>query len=83
MNYAEAFKKILSLKGLSQMELANRTDTRQGSIASMLYKGNPSLQVASRYLDACGYDVVLVPKGAHLPKDSFIVDEFSGGRDKK
>lgn len=82
MNFAQAFKKILKSRNKTQSSLAEETHTAQGSIASMLYKGNPSFKAADRYLDACGYKIVLVPEGTTLPDDWYVVDDFEGTRKK-
>ena len=82
MNFSDAFKRVMKSRNMTQQALAHKTDTKQGSIASMLYKGNPSLKVASRYLKACGYNIVLVPSESNLPDDWFVVDEFEGSRSK-
>lgn len=91
MQFRTAFQKILRDKKVSYRKLADAVNAAYAklgeertvsgpAVGSMVKKGNPSFDAARPYLDALGYDIVLVPKGssALLPKDSFVID----GRDE-
>ena len=90
MKFRTAFQKILKNKKVSYRKLAEAVNAAYAEIGedktvsgpavgSMVKKGNPSFDAARPYLDALGYDVVLVPKGsaALLPEGSYVLD----GRD--
>ena len=82
MKFTTAFKAILKQKKVSYAKLGDAVATTGGkkvsgaAVGSMVKKGNPSFDAAKPYLDALGYDVVLVPKGsaALLPEGSYVID---------
>lgn len=86
MRFRTAFKAIAKAKKVSYAKLGEAVATTGGkavsaaAVASMVKKDNPSFDAARPYLDALGYDVVLVPKGsaALLPEGSYVID----GRDE-
>lgn len=82
MRFKTAFSAILKDRKVTYSKLGEAVASTGGksvsaaAVGSMVKKGNPSFDAVRPYLDALGYDVVLVPKGsaALLPKDSYVID---------
>lgn len=74
MQFSQAFRNILSARDCTQQELADEVGVSRISVATLLRRGNPSVGVATKYLRPLGYRVVLVPVGAKLTQDSYVVE---------
>lgn len=74
MKFKTAFNNILKLRNSTQPKLAEETNVSQAAISMMMSRGNPSINVANKYLDVLGYEIAFVPKGTSLPSGAFIID---------
>ena len=81
MVFSEAFRKAYTSRGYSQRALAEEAGVKQPAISSMLYKGNPSVNVICRYVRIFGYELALVPSGAKLPEGSYVLEADKGAEE--
>lgn len=83
MRFSTAFREIAASRKVSYARLGMAVAATTGravsaaAVASMVRKGNPSLDALRPYLSAMGYEVALVPAGteALLPEGSYVIDE--------
>lgn len=73
MDAGSIIKELVARRGLSNREFSRSLGESTPLVIGMYSRGNPSVRVLTRYLDALGCDLVVVPKGAKLPPDHFIV----------
>lgn len=74
MQFSQAFRTIMESREYTHEELAEEVGVSRQSVTQMLRKGNPSLDALAKYLRPLGYRVVLVPVGAKLTQDSYVVE---------
>lgn len=74
MRFAQAMRNILSARDYTQQQLADEVGVSRISVATLLKRDNPSMDVATKYLRPLGYRVVLVPVGAKLTQDSYVLE---------
>lgn len=71
--FSEAAEGILAAQGKRPSDLARAAGVSRASVAGLLSKDNPSIEVAVRYMASLGYDVALVPSGKRLPEGSYVM----------
>ena len=74
MRFADAYRDIAKRRGYSMPKLADALGVAYGSIASMLHKGNPTVDAMDKYLGRLGYSVAIVPAGSNLPDGSYVLE---------
>lgn len=74
MDFNEAYRAIAKERGYSIPAAAEAAGTKYGSLANVLKRNNPGVQVAAKYLRALGYEVVLAPVGTNFPAGCYVVD---------
>lgn len=75
MDFNVAYRAIAKERGYSIPAAAEAAGTKYGSLANVLKRNNPGVQVAAKYLKALGYEVVLAPVGAKLPSGCYVIEE--------
>lgn len=77
MEVKEMIMEVLKLKGMSQSDLCSRMNiTRQALYSRLNHGGNMGIKTISYMLSFVDYRIVVVPRSAKLPKDSFDITEF-------
>lgn len=74
MQFSEAFKQVAKDRGYSIPAIAEEAGVKYGSLASILVKGNPTVDTMNRYLAVLGYEVVLAPVGTKLPSGCHVIE---------
>ena len=74
MNIKQAFGTIIQKKNISQSELARMMNITRVSVSKAIHKSDMRASTLLCYLDKLEYDMVFVPKGKSLPKDSIVID---------
>lgn len=85
MTIQEVAKKVMKNKGIRQVDIAERNDTRQSSVATWLQSNSMRVDNFMKILDTCGYDLVVMDRdGKHpsyrvgLDSGEDVVDMFEG-----
>lgn len=73
MDYMDAIRRIMELRGYTQVELAKELDVSQAAVAQNIRR-DPKLSTMLSYLRPMGYRCAFVPEGTRLPEGSIIVD---------
>lgn len=77
-------KTIMEEQGMKKAELGRAVGLESAKASDLVNKRmkqkNISVNVLGEMLAAMGYDLVVVKKGANLPKNSYIVGEEKGGK---
>lgn len=69
----QALKAILKSLKVSQATLGERAGVTQQAISILVNQDNATFESFEKYTEALNYDIVLVPKGASLPSNSYVV----------
>lgn len=77
MNMKDSIVAMLKLKGMTQMDLAERLNLKcQSAVANALYRCNMEVGTLVKWCGACGYEVVIQPKNVRgkRPDGQFVID---------
>jgi transcriptional regulator with XRE-family HTH domain len=79
-NVAEMLKQVRREAGLSQEELASRAGVARSTVARMetLAKGDMSVSILVRLLEAAGYDLKAVKLGHARTLEDILIEQRSG-----
>ncbi|MBY4798340.1 helix-turn-helix domain-containing protein [Collinsella sp. AGMB00827] len=75
MMFEDVMKQIIASRGHTQKSLALEVGVKPPSLANVLRKNNPTINGLSKYLKVLGYDIALIPTGAKLTDDSYIITQ--------
>ena len=78
MDFSAAYRAIAKSRGYSIPAAAEAAGTKYGSLANVLKRNNPGVQVAGKYLAPLGYEVVLAPVGTKLPEGCHVIGGGEG-----
>lgn len=74
MRAMEAVKEVMLLRGVKQIELADRIKVRQNTLSERMTQKNVSVQKLDEMLNAMDYKIVIVPRSTRLPEGGFEVE---------
>ena len=77
MNHTEALKAVLKRAGKTEAQLAAELGFRSNrTIAMRIHRESVWLKNVLEILDACGYEMVAMPKSSlRLPEDTFVLQK--------
>ncbi len=73
MKIGDIIRSLLKKRGHSQRSYAAAVGVTCGGVVSLLKLSNPRTDSLLKYLAPLGYTVAIVPNGARLPEDAYIV----------
>lgn len=76
MKAMEAVKKVMELKSIRMADLTDMLGEppRSSKIAMRFYQDNVSVAKLDEMLRVMGYKIVIMPREANTPKDSFRIE---------
>lgn len=74
MKAMDAVKEVMLLRGVKQVELADRIKVRQNTLSERMTQKNVSVQKLDEMLNAMDYKIVIVPRSARVPEGGFEVE---------
>lgn len=75
MKPIEIINEILKVKGITKVVLANRLDLSPQALQRRIKPENPGILTYRKTISMMDYKVVIMPREARLPKDSFEITE--------
>lgn len=74
MKAMDAVKEVMLLRGVKQIELADRIKVRQNTLSERMTQKNVSVQKLDEMLNAMDYKIMIVPRSTRVPEGGFEVE---------
>lgn len=74
MNALDAVKEVMRIRGVKQIELADRIRVKQSTLSERMSQKNVSVQKLDEMLNAMDYKIVIVPRNSKVPENGFEVE---------
>ena len=74
MNALDAVKEVMRMRGVKQIELADRIRVKQSTLSERMSQKNVSVQKLDEMLNAMDYKIVIVPRNSKVPENGFEVE---------
>lgn len=74
MNALDAVKEVMRIRGVKQIELADRIRVKQSTLSERMSQKNVSIQKLDEMLNAMDYKIVIVPRNSKVPENGFEVE---------